>query len=329
MSRSGKIHALLATARIANVPSVISNVWLGVAISGFLGGWNSIPAPWTAAAQLALAGVLLYLSGNFLNDWADQAWDRKHRPERALPRGLFSSKLYLTLSISFSIAGLLSAAATSLPSAAVAMAILTAVIVYTRWHKRSPWAVIAMGTCRALLPVMGAAGFSAVFQQPNDAVFQIDPHSSASQLHGLAVAGAALGLLGHIAGLSLSARYESLPHPPPWISWTARGLFLTSLVLLASTAHGLAGRLDWVMIGAAPYLAWVTLCLTIWRKPVPRHVSRLLAGIPWVDAAPLIPMALACASAANWSDPFVAACLLFPPLAFISAMILQRLAPAT
>jgi hypothetical protein len=328
MSHSGKIHALLATARIANVPSVISNVWLGVAITAFLGGWNPIAEPWSVAAQLALAGVLIYLSGNFLNDWADQAWDRKHRPERALPRGLFSGKFYLTISISFAIAGLLLAAATSLPSAAVATAILTAVVIYTHWHKRSPWAVIAMGTCRALLPVMGAAGFSAG-QQLNDAMFQIDPHSSASHLHGLAVVGAALGLLGHIAGLSLSARYESLPHPPPWISWTARGLFLTSVVLVASTAHALTGRLNWVIIGAAPYLAWVTLSLSIWRKPVPLHVSRLLAGIPWVDAAILIPLALACASAENWSVPFVSACLLFPPLAFISALILQRLAPAT
>ena len=30
MNRSGKLHALLSTARVANIPSVVSNVWLGV-----------------------------------------------------------------------------------------------------------------------------------------------------------------------------------------------------------------------------------------------------------------------------------------------------------
>jgi hypothetical protein len=308
MSFPGKIHALLATARIANLPSVMANVWLGVAVGAFFGGWNSFA--WCAALCLSLAGVLLYLSGNFLNDWSDLAWDREHRPERALPRGLFSGRLYLAVAIGCGTGGWLLAAVTGLPAAAVALAILAAVVIYTRWHKRSPWAVIAMGACRALLPVMGAAGFSGT-------------------LH-LALAGCALGLLCHIAGLSLSARYESLPHPPAWISRTSRGLFVAAVVAVSSAAYGLVGRWDFVMLGALPYVVWVALSLSIWRKPVPRHVSRLLAGIPWVDAMLLIPLALVLAPAAGiGTEPLAAGCLFFPPLAFILALLVQRLAPAT
>jgi 4-hydroxybenzoate polyprenyltransferase len=335
----GKIHALLATARIANVPSVICNVWLGIAIGAFFGGWDSFSEPWSAAVRLSLAGVLLYISGNFLNDWADLAWDRQHRPERALPRGLFSRQLYLAVAIGCGAGGFLLAAITRLPAAAVALAILAAVVTYTHWHKRSPWAVIAMGSCRALLPVMGAVGFSGVFQRldrpldlrlPGGEMFQIDAGSFATLPHGIALVACAFGLFCHIAGLSLSARYESLPHPPQWISRTSRALFVATALVVSAAAYGMAGRLDFVILGALPYIVWVALSLSIWRKPVPRHISRLLAGIPWVDAMMLVPLALVLAPAAGfWMEPFAAACFFLPPLAFVLALVLQRLAPAT
>jgi hypothetical protein len=75
---------------------------------------------------------------------------------------------------------------------------------------------------------------------------------------------------------------------------------------------------------------WLTLGLTLHRKPVSRHVSSLLAGIPLVDAMALLPLALTLASgAAPWSSPFGSACFAVPPLAFLAALFLQRLAPAT
>ena len=84
MSLRQKLLLLLASARIANLPSVVSNVWLGVAL-GSLAGWRWAPSAslWPAAAVLALSGGLLYVSGNFLNDWHDRQWDAQHRPERA------------------------------------------------------------------------------------------------------------------------------------------------------------------------------------------------------------------------------------------------------
>jgi hypothetical protein len=61
---------------------------------------------------------------------------------------------------------------------------------------------------------------------------------------------------------------------------------------------------------------------------VSRHVSRLLAGIPLIDWMALLPLSLP-SLAMTGTLPFTAACLFVPPLAFVSALLLQRLAPAT
>jgi hypothetical protein len=79
------------------------------------------------------------------------------------------------------------------------------------------------------------------------------------------------------------------------------------------------------LIAVLPYAIWILLSLSLWRKPVPVHVSRLLAGIPLVDWIALLPLALS----GSPTDPFYAACLLIPPTAFVSALLLQRVAPAT
>ena len=341
MNRSGKIHALLSTARIANVPSVVSNVWLGVAMSAFWGGWGSFPNPWSATVLLAAAGVLLYVSGNFLNDWMDREWDSQNRPERALPRGLFPPGLYLGIASGCALGGIALAAMTNRASAAVAFLILGMIVTYTRWHKRSPWAVIPMGLCRALLPVMGAVGFSAVFFAPGDWIslqlptgqmFQIKRDSFAVIPHLGIVGACAFGLLCHIAGLSLSARYESMANPPASISHLARILFATTAIVISyATYTSNTATIGFGILGLLPYCIWIFLSLSVWRKPVPKHVSKLLAGIPLVDWMALLPITLASLApmGTGWTEPFAATCLFLPPLAFILALLLQRLAPAT
>jgi 4-hydroxybenzoate polyprenyltransferase len=326
MNRSGKLHALLATSRIANVPSVVSNVWLGVAVAALSGAWSSFENPWSAAVRLALAGILLYVAGNFLNDWMDREWDAKHRPERALPRALFPPSLYLTVASVCSALGLVLAATTRLAAGTVALGIIVAVIIYTIWHKRSPLSVIAMGICRALLPVMGAAGFSAASgtaaQLPTGQLFEIESRSP-----GLILAVVcALGLFAHIAGLSLSARSESQATPPAAISRTGKILFGVALAAASYVGWLESGAWTLALVGGLPYAIWISLSLSLWRKPVPVHVSRLLAGIPLVDWAVLLPITMALGIA---SDAFALACFGIPPLAFILALLLQRLAPAT
>lgn len=312
MNRLGKLYGLLSTARVANVPSVVSNVWLGVVLGTLAAADSGIRTqnmPWAATLVLAAAGVLLYVGGNFFNDWMDRCWDAVHRPERALARGLFLPSWYLGLTVLLLAGGTGLAWLVNARCGQVAGGIVFSVAIYTLWHKRSAWAVVPMGMCRALLPVMG---FLAIYPY----IDRVWP-----------VAGA---LLSYIIGLSLCARYESMTGPPRRVAVMARGFLLLAVVLVAWGNRGLYLDRGASIGGALPYLVWTGFCLRFWRKPVSKLVSGLLAGIPLLDWMVLLPVALTLMSGArDGLGMMVVGNLLVPPLAFISALVLQRLAPAT
>jgi 4-hydroxybenzoate polyprenyltransferase len=307
MNREGKLHALLATSRMANVPSVAVNVWTGVVL-----GWlhtGMMERIWLTAALLATAGVALYIGGNFLNDWMDRKWDAQHRPERALPRGLFPPGFYLRLAGGLMAGGVWLAALVNFRCALVAAAIVLCIIIYTVWHKRAAWTVIPMGMCRGLLPVMG---FMACHRYI-DGIWPV-----------------ALGLLFYIAGLSLTARQESKPDPAKTGLLIARALLLGTALLVAWGNKGIHLERLPSVAGALPYLGWTGFCLRFRRRPVPRLVSGLLAGIPWVDAMVLLPVGWLLVRSATGDGAVVGiSCLVAAPLAFASSLLLQRVAPAT
>ncbi len=309
MNSAGKLHAFLASARIANVPSVVSNVWLGVAMGlVWSGGWAE-SISWQMVGVLLVAGILLYLSGNFLNDWMDREWDAKHRPERALPRKLFTPYLYLALAISLSAGGCIAAFSAGLGSGWFAVGIVCLIVIYTAFHKKRPWAVIPMGLCRGMLPMMGFLAFY--------------PYLNIAWPAGCA-------LFCYVMGLSLSARYESTAEPPKRVAVLARGLLLAAALFAAWGNRGL--YLAWLpcVMGALPYLLWTSFSLRYCRTPVSKLVSRLLAGIPLVDFMILLPLGMTLAAQAT-SDSFIfiGLCFAVPLLAFFLSLILQRLTPAT
>jgi 4-hydroxybenzoate polyprenyltransferase len=322
----GKSRSLLATARIANVPSVVSNVWVGIAIAAAFHRWETNGPFLSAALCLTIAGVLLYIFGNFLNDWHDREWDRKNRPERALPSGLFSPAHYLFIALACALIGLFAAFGVSAGSGLVAVLIVIFIGIYTRWHKRAIWPVIPMGLCRALLPVLGFVGISALNGGPR----------TSSELEWLGhpieqvlVTAQAAGLLLYIAGLSLNARYESAANPSMPALVFSKALLVSSGTVVAVCWAWLSPKM--ALIGFLPFAVWLAICLTKFRRPIPVHVSALLAGIPFVDwVGPLTyallepvfhyPPAL---------RPYLFACFLIPPLAFLTGRLLQRLAPAT
>jgi hypothetical protein len=301
MSAPGKIRALLATARVANVPSVVCNVWCGMALA-----WSGSSAAAPPVILVPLAGVLLYVSGNFLNDWFDRHWDATRRPERALPGGLWRPGTYLAAAVLLGTGGIALALMAGPRPAAVAAIIAMLVVVYTVVHKRSVWSVLPMGLCRALLPVMGAL-----------AVLPVAGGLRISMLPSLA-------LLGYIAGLSLEARNEALAsgeNKTPGI-WP---LGLLAVAAPISLLDSCLRAIPWLAVLAAlPLLGWLRLCRTRYRRPVPRLVSALLAGIPLVDWVFLLPHGLSATN--DWPGISMIA---VPPLAMGCALLLQRLAPAT
>ncbi|MEO7098273.1 MAG: UbiA family prenyltransferase [Luteolibacter sp.] len=329
MTSSGKLHALLSTARIANVPSVVSNVWVGVAIGIAInmprgdGPLDPI-IPWPHVLLLIAAGICLYVAGNFTNDWMDRIWDSANRPERALPRGLFKPREYLSAALSLGLLGVILATLANEFAGVVALLIVAFIVIYTIWHKRGSWTVVPMGLCRGLLPMMGALGMMGRKSDSQaDLVFTV---------MAAAIAGGAL--FCYIVGLSMSARRESMSasSPKPEISGD---LFfvITGLAALVPIKLAKQATLPF-LLAPIPYMIWLILCRTAFRKPIPKFVSALLAGIPLVDWMLLIPFCLW-----DWdlgtgmtripSHPLGWVSLVLPPLAFILALLLQRLAPAT
>lgn len=302
MNPPGKLRALLATARVANLPSVVVNVWCGTALA--FGFGDAAELAWADFARLALAGCCLYLAGTFANDWVDKEWDAEHRPERALPAGIHPAAVYQVLAIQFAVLGLALAAAVSMACLAVAAGILSLVVCYTALHKRTAWGVLPMGLCRAGLPLLGAAGVAGGAWFP--------------------VSAPALALLCYVAGLSLAARAESATGKPTGGTLRISGLMFVVPVALALAVFRNEG---WVWASVTVYGCWLLACMRVRRRGVRVFVSLLLAGLPLVDWLILLPLGML-----DGSSPcgmFALVCLGGPPLATILALALQRLAPAT
>lgn len=334
VSRAG---ALLATMRIANLPSVVSNVWLGIALAAFFWGpWHpGLLAPKAPElAALLIAALCLYLCGGFLNDWHDRAWDAKHRPERALPAGLFGSRAYLGIAVALAVAGLVCSVIAGAQTLPVFVAILALVVIYTWTHKSRPAAVLAVPACRALLVWAGYLlcagpglweGFKAEFGGGNDRLTTLF-HCCSALAFPLTHS---VGVFAYVLGLSLFARHEATGHPSHGTAVVARALLWLPLAAMSAwwiPHYPLAGAAALV-----PFAAWTTLCLTVFRRPLPRLVSALLAGIPLVDFIAALPLATALVLPGDsvFDDPLLSITLVLPLATFALARLLQHFAPAT
>jgi 4-hydroxybenzoate polyprenyltransferase len=296
-TQPGHLRSLAATARLANVPSVVSNVMLGV-----------ILVTTDFASGVLVAAVCLYLCGGFLNDWADRKWDAERRPERALPSGLFTPAGYLGAGLGMAACALAAAALTDWRALVVAASIALCIGLYTWLHKQSAWSAVFMGLCRALLPLLGWAAAA-------------DP----ALLPAVLLAG--LALFFHVAGISLLARGESLPQAARGAG-PARGCFAAAALVMWLCGLWIFAIPPMVsLIGLLPYALWTGRCL-IRRDGTAGRVAGLLAGIPLVDWMLLLPLYLLIETGQP-HDWVTGICLGLPPLAFLAGRALQRITPAT
>lgn len=322
-----RLRALLATLRIANAPSVVSNVWLGYVV-GCMAWSDPLFSADAGFRQVApfLAGLCLYFAGNLANDWFDRDWDHDRRPERALPSGQFQPAAYLAAALLIGSLGLLLAFNTGRWPGVAALFIAGFIALYTWTHKRSPWSVIPMGLCRAGLYLLGYASCATISEE-----IAHPPRNAVQGEYAILLTGMLIclcsGLLAYIAGLSMSARYESMAEPPRRPLMISRALLVYPLLAMPCVIFLLAQPWGW--LGMIPYGIWLALCLTRYRRPIPSHVSALLAGIPLVDALLLLPIA-ALSKADGFFGPdahwWIGG---IPLVAFILGRLLQKVAPAT
>lgn len=298
---------VLAAGRVANLPSVVSNVVFGAVTASWLIHANGLNLFWPA-----LAGCGLYLGGCFFNDWRDRKWDAAHKPSRAIPSGRLPAGSVLLLALLFVLAGLLIAFWQSQLAGFVALGIVGSIGIYTWIHKKTVLGILPMGLCRGGLYFLGISSQTLPSSVLKGAT-KIESPSLISLFAQLVLP--ALGLAGFVAGLSLLARYEGKGVVSAGKkAWAILLLLLPGFALFQvsffSGCFGLLGFSAVAFMGA-----------NLLRKSIPQGVSFLLASICLVDAFALT--ILAFHHSFLW--PFAGLSL----ATFALALALQRLASAT
>lgn len=234
-------RALFDLARAGNFPSVASNVLAAFVLSSTSG------AIWPPAGLLAAAigaGCLVYAGGATFNDVADAGFDRRHRPERVIPRGVISragAAVVAALEMLLGLGLLVGLGASPLWGAALAATILA----YDWIHKRWIGSVILMAGCRVLLAVTVASLPGGVRTAP--------------------FVGWIAALFVYIVTLSLIARWEYKPGAPAAKLGRAVGRLLAFIPLIDAIALLLVG-------------AWIPAMACAAAIPLGRLAQRLAAS---------------------------------------------------
>ena len=241
MPSDSLLRACFDLARAGNFPSVASNVLAALVLSSAVG------LTWPPGGLLALAilaGCLIYAGGATFNDVIDADFDRRHRPERAIPRKIISRAAAAWLGAIEMLSGLgLLVFLGASPAWAAGLA--ATILAYDWIHKRWIGSVVLMAGCRVLLAFTLAS---------------LPGH----------VAGPAFlwwvgALFVYIVTLSLIARWEYAPGAPAARLGRAVGGLLAFIPLIDAIALLLIG-------------AWLPAMACATAVPLGRWAQRLAAS---------------------------------------------------
>ncbi len=260
-----KLRTLLELGRVSNLPTVLSNVLCGAALSGE-------PLRTAPLALATSAGALFYVGGMCLNDAFDAEIDAKERPERPIPSGRATRAQVLALGYGMLACGLALLALAAFggfspagaPLVGAGLVTALAVLAYDRWHKGFGWSPVVMGVCRAGLYVIGALAVSATLDR--------------------GVLLAALTLLLYIVGLTHIARFENATALGR--AWPTAFVFAPVALALSSPSVTERGGLV-VLLLAAVSVLWSIRALVLAKsggRNIGRAVVTLIAGISLLDA---------------------------------------------
>lgn len=272
-----RLPVALRLARISNLPTVWSNVLVGVALAG--GAWNDPRVP-----LVLLSLSLFYAGGMLLNDAFDREFDARERPERPIPAGEASATEVFAYGSGMLGAGLAlllpgQGGGTASPwgAAGSGLALAATILLYNVHHKANPLSPLLMGICRMLVYLTAAL---AVASSALPATLYIS----------------ALVLLCYLVGLTYAAKQEHLDRLD-----NAWPLLLLAVPLLYGL--DLARQQPLVLLPLLALLLCSTLSVRRLRRrargDVPAAVAALIAGISLLDAMLLaglgqvVPMMLA------------------------------------
>ena len=231
--------AYLQLIRLPTVFTAMADIVLGYVLTGhFVFGPNAGQDSAKFVGLLA-SSCCLYLAGMVFNDIFDRKQDAAERPSRPIPSGRVSLVSAVVLGTVLMIVGVAAAATVTRVSLQVAGLLVVAILAYDGVLKRTAFAPLAMGLCRALNVMLGAS----------DQTFWTPP--------GLLVRpqiAAAIGLGIYIAGVTLFARTEAKTS-------SRKQLLLAQLVLNSGIA----------------VLAWLICAWPVWTWPPLGQVPVVLA----------------------------------------------------
>lgn len=253
---SERARGYLALARISNSPTVVSNALAGAALAGAL-------RPDGQVVAVAVAMVLFYTAGMYLNDLCDYAIDCRRQPERPLPSGVVS-RTEAAIGV-VALFGVGSAVLwTAGPEAFLSGLVLIAVIVvYDFWHKTNPLSPLLMAAARALVYITAGLAVAGTLTNPV-----------------LLWAGL---LFAYIVGLTAIAKAEAGSGLAGY--WPAALLALPAVAFVAEMPHPAGWLLLALFVGWTAYAA--SFVYRADRRSIGRAVGYLIAGIALLDALAL------------------------------------------
>jgi len=250
------LATLLRLGRIANLPTVWTNVIAGSLIAG---GGSVVP---TEIALIALAMSAFYVGGVYLNDFFDRAIDARERPDRPIAAGDIGAGAVSVIGFGLLATGIALMSPFG-PAATGSGALLAgAIVLYDVWHKGNPLSPIVMGLCRALVYV--GAGLAVAQSVPRALVV------------------GAIALAAHVIGLACAAKQERLDRVGNL--WPLALLAAPLLVAVPGVGGGWAVAVAFaLLLGADAAALWVLAKRPV-AGSVPRAASELIAAICLVDA---------------------------------------------
>jgi len=264
LTTKSHLRPWLELARISNLPTVWTNTLAAWLLSG--GSVTDLRLLW-----ITLGASLLYTGGMILNDAADIAFDRQHRPERPIPSGRIALRWAWRVGLIFLLCGASMMVGRGGANPAVTITHALTILAFDLYH--NPWSgsVLLMGACRTLLYLAAASPLLA------------NPWSGPALLPGLTLG-------AYIVGLSLIARQEAKPASTPKSPTWPLLLLLISPVLLTCYQSTIHQKVLPIALGIG-LLLWINRTLRQMRTDPPRSigpaVGKLLATIAWVDALAL------------------------------------------
>lgn len=345
-----KFSAILATGRISNLPTVWCNVLVAFLLVqiAYLHDVDVYASAFSLPLFIAtcIAASCLYVGGCFLGDAVDVEFDKKHKPERPIPSGVLSRSSIYTAAVTLLIAGsviptaYLNLRGDSLDISVLphTIAITGAIIIYSLWHKRSPWIGLPfIGACRFFLIIWAAAVAHTFGPELSSADF-VPLYSSDESYYFIATEeGLPIGVILYAFAVGIFtisfasvARSESSPKPITWRKALIAVMLLLPFLSIApsiveyietsETQLNLYGHASFsisliTISSLLIYFIWMIIAFRKISTNKGKFVSMSLAGFCLLDAC--------FAAAFGWQ--WLLVCLGL----FALSLFLQKFAPAT